>query len=300
MSALQQTNRFRSRILPPQGFTQSLSGSETDVSTSNENLSNEEKYVIRHTPRQEPQGQENLQSSNRSSLRDSLPSNRSSLDVSSSSYNTLIIHSAGDEPWFGRNSGTSDTNPPSYINHQTSLSQENKLSPIQKRISPSTSINSSGLQEITDIPDDYLNQSSVLKHLAKEVKVIKDPQETSNQSQKGMDLKYDFEGRPPPPEYPKWGGKSKEKTDKFNLSKSQPDLSKIGLGKIGGDLAAFKKTVTAPRPKTRGREEYDAGKDENEMWQLSETIELLMQENNALKQELNSCYQRVAKTQKVN
>lgn len=82
-------------------FHQSLSGSETDVSTSNENLSNEEKYVIRHTARQEPQGQENLQSSNRSSLRDSLPSNRSSLDVSSSSYNTLIIHSAGDEPWIG-------------------------------------------------------------------------------------------------------------------------------------------------------------------------------------------------------
>jgi hypothetical protein len=72
------------------GFSQSLSGSETDVSTSNENLSHEERYVIRHTARQEPQGQENLSS------------NRSSLDVSSSSYNTLIIHGAGDEPWTGR------------------------------------------------------------------------------------------------------------------------------------------------------------------------------------------------------
>lgn len=105
MGSLQQTNRFRPFMqVPAQGtgnFPQSLSGSETDVSTSNENLSNEEKYVIRHTPRQEPQGQENLQASNRSSLRDSLPSNRSSLDVSSSSYNTLIIHSAGDEPWTG-------------------------------------------------------------------------------------------------------------------------------------------------------------------------------------------------------
>jgi hypothetical protein len=36
----------------------SLSGSETDVSTSTENLSQEERYVIRHTARQEPQGQE--------------------------------------------------------------------------------------------------------------------------------------------------------------------------------------------------------------------------------------------------
>lgn len=41
------------------GLPQSLSGSDTDVSTSNENLSNEERYVIRHTARQEPQGQEN-------------------------------------------------------------------------------------------------------------------------------------------------------------------------------------------------------------------------------------------------
>jgi hypothetical protein len=75
---------------PGAGFSQSLSGSETDVSTSNENLSHEERYVIRHTARQEPQGQENLSS------------NRSSLDVSSSSYNTLIIHGVGDEPWTGR------------------------------------------------------------------------------------------------------------------------------------------------------------------------------------------------------
>lgn len=39
----------------------SLSGSETDISTSTENLSMEQRYVLRHTPRVEPQGQENLQ-----------------------------------------------------------------------------------------------------------------------------------------------------------------------------------------------------------------------------------------------
>ena len=43
-------------------FPGSLSGSETDVSTSNENLSHEERYVIQHTERQEPQGQENNRS----------------------------------------------------------------------------------------------------------------------------------------------------------------------------------------------------------------------------------------------
>lgn len=44
-----------------QQMDQNLSGSDTDVSTSNENLSKEERYVIKHMARVEPQGQENLQ-----------------------------------------------------------------------------------------------------------------------------------------------------------------------------------------------------------------------------------------------
>lgn len=41
-----------------------ISESDTDISTSNENLSMEQRYVLRHTPRAEPQGQENLVESN--------------------------------------------------------------------------------------------------------------------------------------------------------------------------------------------------------------------------------------------
>lgn len=37
-----------------------ISGSETDISTSTENLTREEKYVLSHTERQEPQGEENF------------------------------------------------------------------------------------------------------------------------------------------------------------------------------------------------------------------------------------------------
>lgn len=114
------------------------------------------------------------------------------------------------------------------------------------------------------------------------------------------ELKYDFDPRPPPPEYPKWE-KNKEKivAEKYSLSKSQPDLSKIGLGKIGGDLASFKKIASTPRPKTKGREEYEVAKDEVENWVSSDMVDMLMQENTTLKLELNNCYQRVAKTQKV-
>ena len=47
----------------PAPVNDSLSGSDTDVSTSNENLSREERYVLKHTARVEPQGEENLQGS---------------------------------------------------------------------------------------------------------------------------------------------------------------------------------------------------------------------------------------------
>lgn len=37
-----------------------LSGSETDISTSNENLSMEQRYILRNTSRIEPQGEEDF------------------------------------------------------------------------------------------------------------------------------------------------------------------------------------------------------------------------------------------------
>lgn len=197
MSALQpnrfisfQSNPTRNQHLqtPNTSFPQNLSysGSETDVSTSNENLSHEERYVIRHTARQEPQGQENLAapSSNRSSLKQGdLSSNRSSLDVSTCSYNTLIIHN-GDESWAGRLSGIRDGNNLSECNsprHSHVPSDPNKplvLGKGSNSPSPSlsggkdrTSYDGNGrlhfdpgvrdITDITDIPVDYLNQSQV-------------------------------------------------------------------------------------------------------------------------------------------
>jgi len=96
--------------------TTSLSGSETDVSTSTENLSQEERYVIKHTARQEPQGQEKQEVLfgtyfvrkililNYLKPTDGLtphPGRQLSLD-NASSYNTLIIHATGEDgldPW---------------------------------------------------------------------------------------------------------------------------------------------------------------------------------------------------------
>ena len=79
----------RSFIQP--GYHQNLSGSDTDVSTSNENLTAEEKRVLQNGVRQEPQGEETITD-----------------DTDAISLNTLIIHDtkvAGehDSPFYSQN-----------------------------------------------------------------------------------------------------------------------------------------------------------------------------------------------------
>ncbi|XP_063701887.1 myb-like protein AA [Culicoides brevitarsis] len=283
------------------------SESDTDVSTSNENLSKEERYVIKHMARVEPQGQENMQGgkvtpvgdasqvryatdnqaslrfssntssdsntvryatpnsnrsisetrgvgnpnsvayasnsdSNRSSLiatsnsnrnslketnsnRNSLKesnSNRSSMDVSQSSYNTLIIHDDSNYCEY--------SSPPPYNN--------------MKKDRP-RSYGEQQMQEITEIPEEYLNQSHVLKHLAKEVKLPRNETRESRQ-----------QSHQPSTQDEACGGNCKLR------SKSQPDLTRLG--------------------------EIDY-----------EDVEALMKENQILKQQLNIAQIKMAKTQKL-
>lgn len=131
----------------------------------------------------------------------------------------------------------------------------------------------------------------VLKHLAKEVKVPPSSLIEESIDPLSEHKRHSLPRRDnPPPEYP--GGKFFEsspstilmqrcksgKKDKAHLSKSQPDLSKVGVG----------------RPKTKGREEFgDGGK----RW--AEMVNSLAQENSRLKTEVESYMQKVAKTQKV-
>ncbi|KAL6424073.1 hypothetical protein ACFW04_009756 [Cataglyphis niger] len=383
MSSLQQGNRFlpfptnnlqRKQLSMQGGLPQSLSGSETDVSTSNENLSNEERYVIRHTARQEPQGQENQQQSpsrssshkenipniqgnlhNRNSLKDSLNgsnrnslkeslngsnrnslkdsingsnrnslkdnlsnrsigSNRSSLDVSTSSYNTLIIHNANDDSsWIpsGRLSGVvrehadvgylyCDGNGKGHTSSPTMQSLSNL--PHEDYVHEQSG--GSGCQEITDIPDDYLSQSQVLKHLAKEVKV---PPYTNNGSSLEMRLgevriRDGDRGKQSDNEYENRGCYvstllpfNKQKilgpTEKLTISRSQPDLSKVLREEL------YLTRVRSPRPQTKGREEIE--RETTEIWPPSEMVQIVIQENSALKLELERCYNKVSKSQKL-
>ncbi|KAG6801578.1 angiomotin-like protein 1 isoform X2 [Apis mellifera caucasica] len=360
------------------GLPQSLSGSETDVSTSNENLTNEDRYVIRHTARQEPQGQENQQQSpsrssshkenipniqgnllNRNSLKDSLNgsnrnslkenlngsnrnslkdsingsnrnslkdnlsnrtsvgSNRSSLDVSTSSYNTLIIHNANDDnSWVpsGRLSSVVREHGDMGYLYCDAGGKGHSNSPTMQSLSNLThedhiyeQSNNGGCQEITDIPDDYLSQSQVLKHLAKEVKVPSYSKLTNNGGNIDMRMRDGDRGKQndsesedrPPPSYMSVLLPLKNKSrllgpmEKLTLSRSQPDLSRIGKP----DIDNYNLRATSPRPQTKGREETESAT--GEIWPPSEMIQIVIQENSALKLELERCYNKVAKSQKL-
>lgn len=353
----------------PGGFPQSLSGSETDISTSNENLSHEERYVIRHTARQEPQGQENMAmlsssqsspNSNRSSLsaklegagmtggngsgsnRSSLnrpdnSSNRSSLDVSSSSYNTLIIHGTLDDSWPGRLSGIRD------IQDQSGYGSFGSGGPQESPSPSSGSGNNSGkdlerdrdrsaqwyapsLREIIDIPDDFLSQSQVLKHLAKEVKVYRSAgnvisRQSPDSNQRGhqaptepmkrLSLEHRGSGGPGPistnivsakeeapstSQYTEWPAPPLPNhlknggiypLERMALSRSQPDLSRIGEGKLlsAADIVGLANNRMASRDEDRTAP--------------VEMVDMLIHENNFLRHELNECSQKVARSIKL-
>lgn len=214
------------------------------------------------------------QHSNRNSM-DHPQSNRSSLDVSQSSYNTLIIHDNNDtQPLFSNQS-----NPPGLMKHEmffinSSPSPPNYGSKKEKSVSRSFgnyathSLGSDGvtMTPITENERQYLNQSFVLKHLAKEVRMppVADSTRDSgvsenNSSSNNQNWSKDSAG----------GSRNK--------SKSQPDLTKLAgendSQEIGNNSASNTLNFN--------------------------DFEQLEVENTKLREQLNDCLMKVAKSQKV-
>lgn len=136
---------------------------------------------------------------NRNSLKEVI-SNRSSMDVSTCSYNTIIIHN-DDGIYSNRD----------YSNPLKNFKKERPRSYGEK-----------GMQEITEIPDDYLVQSHVLKHLAKEVKIPSNKSDSATRDS-GLPGKMD--------------AKENQKHNQLMIedaqsnkhkSKSHPDLTRLG------------------------------------------------------------------------
>lgn len=155
------------------------------------------------------------QHSNRNSLlkdQQQTPSNRSSLDVSQSSYNTLIIHDTNNDhqPLFSPVKNdfyiNSSPSPPNYV---------------KKEKSSSRSFGGGDLAASSE-HDQYLNQSYVLKHLAKEVKIPNSGIQTNDstrdsgvsENNSSMNNAWLF------------SASANENEIGRNKSKSQPDLTK--------------------------------------------------------------------------
>lgn len=211
------------------------------------------------------------QHSNRNSM-DYPQSNRSSLDVSQSSYNTLIIHDNNEtQPLFSAPLNPSGLNKNEMYFINSSPSPPNYGARKEKHISKSFVNYPSHTQgndftimaPITENEQQYLNQSYVLKHLAKEVRMpnTQTIQETSenNSSSQNQNSAHDNAEV----------GKTR--------SKSQPDLSKF--------------------PDSNENQEIENFSTANIL--NSNDFELLEVENTKLREQLNDCLMKVAKSQKV-
>lgn len=119
-----------------------------------------------------------------------------------------------------------------------------------------------GMQEIAEISDDYLNQSHVLKHLAKEIRIPINRRSNTRDSALSDGISKD------PPKYQPWISEEEPANTNNNgnsggsiklKSKSQPDLTKL----------------------------------------VESDVEEILKQNAVLKQQLNACYTKVSRTQKV-
>lgn len=192
--------------------------------------------------RQEPQGQE---------------THKDFAISSPSAYDTLIIHN-DDGPRFS--SGI-----PKYrYGNRDEINNQGQKNGGRQNVDM-------GVREITNIPDDYLSQSHVLKHLAKEVKV--DPSKRDS----NLSRWHDTDKNAWLPEY--------RPTPIRNLvkSKSQPNL--------GTGLLKIERAETDPMRHTLG----NARKDQK----MLSIVDCLMMENKSLKIELESCHQKVAKSYRL-
>ncbi|XP_015917379.1 angiomotin isoform X2 [Parasteatoda tepidariorum] len=328
------------------GYQQNLSGSDTDVSTSNENLTMEERRVLQNGVRQEPQGEETVIN-----------------DPDSMSSNTLIIHEKipvdHNSPFFSQNYKSPENNMyqgtdyeklekyrlyencnlmnlvtrnsppvplspkssprrqmlPGYHNpqHRNAWEQYSHLpaneysmvgrqtpiysSPNQNHpMPPSNYLEPQSVPGLTEIPKDYLDQSEVLKYLAKELnhqnRVIENyppPQDYSN-----LDFAKD-------PQiilgsairrrgYGMLGSKSKS-AERLTVTRSHPDLSHTKH--FHSEDNSAKLSLSVQRPDLHGRVCLDS-----DAMHASQMIELLSAENTTLKTELDLYYKKVSKLQK--
>lgn len=217
------------------------------------------------------QQQQQQPQSNRNSIDHS---NRSSLDVSQSSYSTLIIHDNNEtQPLFTAPTNKHDLY---FINSSPSPPNQNKNK--DNKNASRTLVNYAGhihvggannmMMPITEHEQQYLSQSYVLKHLAKEVHMPKNYESTRDSGVSENTSHHQAH----------WS-EGENNGSCRSKSKSQPDLTKLIGG--GAELESHESNNSAPN--TLNFNDF----------------ELLEVENTKLREQLNDCLMKVAKSQKL-
>lgn len=189
----------------------------------------------------------------------------------------------------------------SYISAASSQSKTTSFPSSSASSSPTLSNATQGqTREINEIPDDYLSQSHVLKHLAKEMKVVTPDLKEENEANPPrrlllLDLSPRTQSRFIDHRYstPVHTTTPLDVQGKFSLSRSQPDLTQLVAAKAAQDrsqAASMYRQTTKAKPSANKAEL---------VWPASEMIQLLVKENSMLKAELEICFRKVAKSQKV-
>lgn len=184
-----------------------------------------------------------IHQSNRNSM-DQPQSNRSSLDVSQSSYNTLIIHDNNEtQQLFSGPSNTSNVmkqdlyflnSSPSPPNHGV---KKNEKVPARSMGMYSGYPGNDGkmISQITENEQQYLNQSYVLKHLAREVKI---PQSHVVESTRDSGVSENNSTA----NNQNWSHDSTH--GDRNKSKSQPDLTQLAVNEDNQEVGNNSETNT--------------------------------------------------------
>ncbi|KAG1687338.1 Activating molecule in BECN1-regulated autophagy protein 1 [Nymphon striatum] len=297
-------------LLEAKGLQQSFSGSETDVSnsTSTENLTPEEKHVLRHSTRQEPQGEENTLNNTHhhhhqqssvgvnstcsdttliihnftNSYSQYLPSNISIDDGSGERVDISIPNteiSASDKINIQNNNlyGVSNGNINIPHNSFCMMSHEPVItSNIKQKLSttdlhPPVYENPHSAYRSKNLSAYYLNESNAIDANAKLETLYSHHKPVSG-----------FNILPPPPDYPKAASEPiHSKEENIKLCISEPDLSDWN-----------------DRPKTRGCVTVRQS-NEYEPETAEEMFEALSAENIVLKEKLGQYYKKVSTLQRV-
>ncbi|XP_042204239.1 uncharacterized protein LOC121853912 isoform X1 [Homarus americanus] len=235
--------------------------------------------------------------------------------LDSSSINTNLLSTSLNSSILGSSVLTQKTSVPSYLS-QSSIPQSPKLSSrIAMKYQTAT--------DLPDIPSSYLDQSEVLKHLLKcEGKGSGCSDQSASSSNSGINLmtentgtmmrdlsrapllsdldgtvNYDLLNLPPPPAYPMWRLKESEKQEQ-QMDLAKQGIEKSHLSRSHPDLTRLNNAKEATSPKELINQRVVSGQIDYADGPMQEMADILAQENNALKMEVDLYHRKVAKLQR--